>query len=48
MSRRRKHDWLKMQPPSGQEFTGIKQTLRDHDLQTGEAPGEPSHAPPAR
>jgi lipoic acid synthetase len=34
MSRRRKPDWLKMQPPSGQEFTGIKQTLRDHDLNT--------------
>ncbi|WP_433628592.1 lipoyl synthase [Halomicrococcus sp. NG-SE-24] len=34
MSRRRKPDWLKMQPPSGQEFTGIKQTLRDHDLHT--------------
>jgi lipoic acid synthetase len=34
MSRRRKPDWLKIQPPSGQEFTGIKQTLRDHDLHT--------------
>ncbi|MFC7081872.1 hypothetical protein [Halorussus caseinilyticus] len=34
MSRRRKPDWLKMRPPSGREFTGIKQTLRDHDLNT--------------
>jgi lipoic acid synthetase len=34
MSRRRKPDWLKMQPPAGEEFTGIKQTLRDHDLHT--------------
>ncbi|SIR56808.1 lipoic acid synthetase [Haladaptatus litoreus] len=34
MSGRRKPDWLKMRPPSGQEFTGIKQTLREHDLNT--------------
>lgn len=35
MSRhQRKPDWLKMQPPAGQEFTGIKQTLREHDLHT--------------
>ncbi|WP_158058483.1 lipoyl synthase [Halorussus halophilus] len=34
MSRRRKPDWLKIQPPAGREFTGIKQTLRDHDLHT--------------
>lgn len=33
-SHRRKPDWLKMRPPSGQEFTGIKQTLRDRDLHT--------------
>jgi lipoic acid synthetase len=34
MSRSRKPDWLKMRPPSGREFTDIKQTLRDHDLNT--------------
>ncbi len=34
MSRRRKPDWLKMQPPSGQEFAGIRETLREHDLNT--------------
>jgi lipoic acid synthetase len=34
MSRSRKPDWLKTQPPSGREFTGIKQTLREHDLNT--------------
>jgi len=34
MSRRRKPDWLKTQPPAGKEFTDIKQTLRDHDLHT--------------
>jgi lipoic acid synthetase len=34
MSRARKPDWLKMRPPSGQRFTDIKQTLRDHDLNT--------------
>ncbi|MFB6105328.1 MAG: lipoyl synthase [Halobacteriaceae archaeon] len=33
-SRRRKPDWLKMRPPSGQRFTEIKSTLRDHDLHT--------------
>jgi lipoic acid synthetase len=34
MSRARKPDWLKMRPPSGQRFTEIKQTLRNHDLNT--------------
>jgi lipoyl synthase len=34
MSLSRKPDWLKTRPPSGQEFTGIKRTLRDHDLHT--------------
>ncbi len=34
MSYRRKPDWLKMRPPSGQRYTEIKQTLRDHDLHT--------------
>ena len=34
MSRSRKPDWLKMRPPSGQEFTGIKRTLRERDLHT--------------
>ncbi|QDX40088.1 lipoyl synthase [Salarchaeum sp. JOR-1] len=34
MSRRRKPDWLKMRPPSGERFTEIKRTLRDHDLHT--------------
>ena len=34
MSSRRKPDWLKMRPPSGQRFTDIKATLRDHDLNT--------------
>ena len=34
MSRSRKPDWLKMRPPAGREFTDIKQTLRDHDLNT--------------
>jgi len=33
-SRRRKPDWLKTRPPAGQQFTDIKQTLRDHDLHT--------------
>ncbi len=33
-SRRRKPDWLKMRRPSGQRFTEIKSTLRDHDLHT--------------
>jgi lipoic acid synthetase len=31
---RRKPDWLKMQPPSGREFAGIRETLREHDLNT--------------
>ncbi|PSQ19056.1 lipoyl synthase [Halobacteriales archaeon QS_8_69_26] len=34
MSRARKPDWLKIQPPSGREFADIKQTLRDRDLHT--------------
>jgi lipoic acid synthetase len=34
MSRSRKPDWLKVQPPSGREFTDIRQTLRDRDLHT--------------
>jgi lipoic acid synthetase len=34
MSRARKPEWLKMRPPSGERFTEIKQTLRDHDLHT--------------
>ena len=34
MSLSRKPDWLKMRPPSGQEFAGIKRTLREHDLHT--------------
>ena len=34
MSRSRKPEWLKMRPPSGERFTEIKQTLRDHDLHT--------------
>ncbi|WP_430503750.1 lipoyl synthase [Haloparvum sp. PAK95] len=33
-SRRRKPDWLKMRPPSGERFTEIKSTLRDRDLHT--------------
>ena len=33
-SRRRKPDWLKSRPPSGQQFTEIKSTLREHDLHT--------------
>ncbi|MFC7234892.1 lipoyl synthase [Halosegnis marinus] len=32
--RRRKPEWLKMRPPSGERFTEIKSTLRDHDLHT--------------
>jgi len=31
---RRKPDWLKMRPPSGREFTGIRQTLRERGLHT--------------
>ncbi len=34
MSRSRKPDWLKRRPPSGREFAGIRQTLREHDLHT--------------
>ena len=33
-SRRRKPDWLKMRPPSGQRFAEIKSTLRDRNLHT--------------
>jgi len=34
MSRVRKPEWLKIQPPAGERFTDIKRTLRDHDLNT--------------
>ncbi|MBZ6495295.1 lipoyl synthase [Natrinema longum] len=34
MSRARKPDWLKSRPPSGREFTGIRETLREYDLHT--------------
>jgi len=34
MSHTRKPEWLKMRPPSGERFTEIKRTLRDHDLHT--------------
>ena len=34
MSRARKPEWLKMRPPSGERFTEIKETLRNHDLHT--------------
>jgi lipoic acid synthetase len=34
MSRARKPEWLKMDPPSGERFTEIKETLRDNDLHT--------------
>ena len=34
MSLSRKPEWLKMRPPSGREFTGIRETLREHDLHT--------------
>jgi lipoic acid synthetase len=34
MSGRRKPDWLKSRPPSGERFTEIKRTLRDRDLHT--------------
>jgi len=34
MSRARKPEWLKMRRPSGERFTDIKQTLREHDLHT--------------
>jgi lipoic acid synthetase len=34
MSRARKPEWLKTQPPSGERFTDIKQSLRDRNLNT--------------
>jgi lipoic acid synthetase len=34
MSRARKPEWLKMEPPSGERFTDIKQSLRERDLHT--------------
>ena len=34
MSHTRKPEWLKMRPPSGERFTEIKTTLREHDLHT--------------
>jgi lipoic acid synthetase len=34
MSRRRKPDWLGVQPPAGERFTDIKATLREYDLHT--------------
>jgi len=34
MGQARKPEWLKMRPPSGQRFTEIKATLREHDLHT--------------
>jgi lipoic acid synthetase len=34
MSRARKPEWLKTRPPSGEQFTDIKQTLRERDLHT--------------
>jgi lipoic acid synthetase len=34
MTPARKPDWLRMQPPSGERFTEIKQSLRDRDLHT--------------
>ena len=34
MSGVRKPDWLKSRPPSGERFTEIKSTLREHDLHT--------------
>ncbi len=34
MSKARKPEWLKMRPPSGERFTEIKQTLREHNLHT--------------
>ena len=33
-SRRRKPEWLKSRPPSGERFAEIKRTLRDRDLHT--------------
>ncbi|PSP74908.1 lipoyl synthase [Halobacteriales archaeon QS_1_68_20] len=34
MSRARKPEWLKMRPPRGEQFTDVKRTLREHDLNT--------------
>lgn len=34
MSLQRKPEWLKIRPPSGERFTDIRATLRDHDLHT--------------
>lgn len=34
MGHARKPEWLKMQQPSGNRFTQIKQSLREHDLHT--------------
>ncbi|MFB6146419.1 MAG: lipoyl synthase [Halobacteriaceae archaeon] len=34
MSRSRKPDWLRTRPPSGERFTEIRETLREHDLNT--------------
>jgi lipoic acid synthetase len=34
MSRSRKPDWLKIQQPSGREFTDIRETLQERDLHT--------------
>jgi lipoic acid synthetase len=34
MSRARKPEWLKTQPPSGERFTEIRQSLRERDLNT--------------
>ncbi|ELY44717.1 lipoyl synthase [Natronorubrum tibetense] len=34
MSSARKPDWLKMRPPSGREFAGIRETLRERNLHT--------------
>jgi len=34
MSRSRKPEWLRAQLPTGEEFTHVKRTLREHDLTT--------------
>ncbi|WP_226043264.1 lipoyl synthase [Natrinema sp. DC36] len=34
MNSTRKPEWLRIRPPSGERFTEIKETLRDHDLHT--------------
>lgn len=34
MSRVGKPEWLKIRPPAGERFTEIRETLRDHDLNT--------------